>query len=240
VVRENPPHSFFYYIHPFASQQSKSIEHTHMYRIAFKNPVLSYLFVAFLGFIAGIITRLSDLFPSDTLWSFSSIASAFGFWILTTTLLIYFSRSNFNAAVNTFLYLSTMNFSFYFTKYLLGLFFPLFHELEGFSWGLLYQFDILALLCSAIGFVLYYWNKDNPVRDILYALPICGLGAETIGSVLFLCRTHTYLFQLILDSLALASLIMLFSRKVNHPLVFSAVILLGSISGAFLFYFPWV
>ena len=68
----------------------------------FQNKFKSYLLVISIGLTAGIITRLSDLFPYDNLWSFSSIASAFGFWMLTTTLIILFSCSNINAAINVF------------------------------------------------------------------------------------------------------------------------------------------
>ncbi|WP_233505431.1 hypothetical protein [Sporosarcina sp. BI001-red] len=65
----------------------------------------TYLLYAILGLVAGIITRLTDFFPYDSLWSFSSIATIFGFWIVTVTLVIYFSDSNRNAAINVLLYL---------------------------------------------------------------------------------------------------------------------------------------
>jgi len=88
----------------------------------FKDSFKSYLLVIGLGLAAGLLTTLLNLFPSDTLWSFSSIATLFGFWMLTVTLIIYFSSSNINAAINVLLYLFSMNFSFYLLKYLLGFF----------------------------------------------------------------------------------------------------------------------
>ena len=51
----------------------------------FKQNLKSYMLVVVLGLIAGLITRISDLFPYDTLWSLSSIATLFGFWMTTTT-----------------------------------------------------------------------------------------------------------------------------------------------------------
>ena len=96
----------------------------------------SYLLFVGLGLGAGIITRLSDFFPNDDLWSFSSIATLFGFWMLTVTLIIYFSSSNKNAAINVLLYLLSMNFSFYLLKYLLGFFNPMFDN-GGFHWNFL-------------------------------------------------------------------------------------------------------
>ena len=87
----------------------------------FKHNLKSYMLVMILGLIAGFITRLSDLFPYDTLWSLSSIATLYGFWMVTTTLVIYFSSSNKNSAINVFLYLVSMNFSFYFWEGVFGL-----------------------------------------------------------------------------------------------------------------------
>ncbi|MFC7684915.1 hypothetical protein [Ureibacillus sp. GCM10028918] len=83
----------------------------------------SYILFVGLGLGAGIITRLSDFFPNDDLWSFSSIATLFGFWMLTVTLIIYFSSSNKNAAINVLLYLMAMNFSFYYLNYILAFLF---------------------------------------------------------------------------------------------------------------------
>jgi hypothetical protein len=205
----------------------------------FKDNIKSYLLVVGLGLVAGIITELLNLFPYDTLWSLSSIATALGFWIFTTTLVIYFSCSNKNAAINVFLYLSSMNFGFYFLQAILGCFMPRLYNIEGFlHWGALLRFDIYALVCGAISYVLYYWNKDNRISNVLYALPICGLGAETIGAVFYFYNTHTLLGQLIFDFLSLLFLIYLFYKKVNNKLIFIMTIILGSLIGCWLFYLP--
>lgn len=202
----------------------------------FQHNYKSYLCVIGIGLLAGIITRLSDLFPYDTLWSFSSIASAFGFWMLTTSLVIYFSCSNKNAAINVFLYLSSMNFSFYFLKYIIGFYFLRFHDIGGFHWKLLIEYDIFALVCAAISYVLYFWNKDNKISNVLYALPICGLGAETIGVAMFLANTHTYLFQLIFDLLSFMILGYIFYKKVNNKLIYIITVSIGTLTGYFLVY----
>lgn len=72
----------------------------------------------------GVLTRLSDYFSYDTLWSYCSIASSYGFWILSTTIIIYYSASNVNASLNVFLYLSSMNITFSVLKYVLGIYIP--------------------------------------------------------------------------------------------------------------------
>jgi len=195
----------------------------------------SYSFVTGLGLLAGIITRLSDLFPYDNLWSFSSIATLFGFWMLTVTLVIYFSSSNINAAINVLLYLFGMNFSFYFLKYILGFFIPRFYN-EGFQWNLFILYNIFALVCSAIGYVLYFWNKGNKLSSFLYALPVSGLAAETIGVSIYFYKNHTFLFQLTFDFLSLVILCSWFYKKANNKLIYIMTIVTVSLIGYFLVY----
>ena len=46
------------------------------------------------GILVGIICRLSDFFPYESLWSISSIATLFGFWIASVGMITYCSSSN--------------------------------------------------------------------------------------------------------------------------------------------------
>ena len=204
-----------------------------------QNHLKSYLLFVGFGLVAGIITRLSDFFPNDDLWSFSSIATLFGFWMLTVTLIIYFSSSNINAAINVFLYLFSMNFSFYFLKYILGFFIPMFDN-EGFQWNLFILYNVFALVCSAISYVLYFWNKENKLSNFLYALPVSGLAAETIGVSIYLYNNHTFLFQLIFDFLSLIILGYWFYQKANNKLIYIATIVATSLIGYFLVYHPFL
>ncbi|WP_342429995.1 hypothetical protein [Neobacillus sp. FSL H8-0543] len=201
--------------------------------------IKSSSFLIGLGLLAGIITRLTDFFPYDDLWSFSSIATLFGFWMLTVTLVIYVSSSNKNAAINVFLYLFGMNFSFYFLKYILGFFVPRFYD-EGFQWNLFILYNILALVCSAIAYVLYFWNKDNKLSSFLYALPVSGLVAETIGISIYLYNNHTFLFQLIFDFLSLIVLGCWFYKKANNKLIYIMTIVAVSSIVYFVVYRPFL
>jgi hypothetical protein len=199
----------------------------------------SYPLFIGLGLIAGAITRLSDFFPNDDIWSFSSIATLFGFWMLTVTIVIYFSASNKHAAVNVLLYLVSMNFSFYFLKFVLGFFIPTFHN-EGFQWALFMLYNTFALVCSAISYVLYYWNKVNKLSSFLYALPISGLAAETIGVSVYLYEHHTFLFQFIFDFLSLFILGGWFYRKANYKVLYAVTIIVMASIGYLLFYRPFL
>lgn len=208
--------------------------HSKEIKIHFK----SYLLFIGFGLVAGIITRLTDFFPNDDLWSFSSIATLFGFWMLTVTLIIFFSFSNKNAAINVLLYLFGMNFSFYFLKYIIGFFIPRFY-IEGFQWNLFILYSVFALVCSAISYVLYFWNKENKLSNFLYALPVSGLAAETIGVSIYLYNNHTFLFQFIFDSLSLIILAFWFYQKANNKLIYIATIVFTTSIGYLLVYRPF-
>ena len=82
------------------------------------------LFLA--GILAGVLCRLSDFCPYESLWSFSSVATLFGFWIVSVGVITMYSVSHRGAFLNTFLYLFGMTISFYGLKYLLGFWVPRF------------------------------------------------------------------------------------------------------------------
>lgn len=199
----------------------------------------SYMLFVGLGLIAGAITRLSDFFPNDDIWSFSSIATLFGFWMLTVTLVICFSASNKNAAINVLLYLVSMNFSFYTLKYVLGFFIPMFDN-EGFQWGLFMLYNLFAAICSAISYVLYYWNKGSRLSSVLYALPVSGLAAETLGVGSYLYRHHTFMFQFIFDFLSLILLGVWFFLKATNKVLYTVTVIAMALIGYMLFYRPFL
>lgn len=199
----------------------------------------SYLYITLLGLLAGVITRLTDFFPSDTLWSLSSIATLFGFWIVTATFVIYFSSSNLNAAVNVFLYLFAMSFSFYFLQYVLGFFLPRFDN-DGFKFVLFGLYTLMSLVCGGLSYVLYFWNKKNLFNSVLYALPVGGLAAETIGVGLYLFHNHTFLFQFIFDLIGTGVIGILFCRKVSSKVLYTVTVFVVSVVGYAFFYRPFL
>lgn len=195
----------------------------------------SYILMAGLGCLAGILTRLTDFFPYDSLWSLSSIATLFGFWMVTVTLVVLFSRSNRNAAVNVMLYLTAMNISFYLLKYILGLFLPMFDN-EGFHWNLLALYTALACLCSIGGFVLYFWNKGGIPGSFLYGLPIGGLGAETVAVGLYLFHNKTFLFQFLFDLVGMAAIGYVFWKRAENKILYTGTAVVVAAAGYFCFY----
>lgn len=92
-----------------------------MDKVKLEDTKKSYIKVIFFGLIIGIITELLNLLPNSDLLGLSSIAGTFGFWIFTTTIIIYLSCSNKNAMFNTFFYLASMCCSFYLLQSIIDL-----------------------------------------------------------------------------------------------------------------------
>lgn len=205
-----------------------------------QNNARSFGAVFMLGLIAGVLTRLSDLAPYEgSLWSFSSIATLFGFWMVTVTVLICLSSSNSNAAANAFLFLFGMTLTFYGLQYALGLFMPRFWQ-ETFQWNLFILYTVLALVCGAISFLLYFWNRGGLLGSVLYALPVAGLAAEALGTGVFLYRHHMLLFQFLFDLAGALVFGICFYRRAARRGVYLGAVLVVALAGYLLFYRPFL
>lgn len=176
-----------------------------------------------LGLAAGIITRLSDLCPYDDLWSFSSIATLFGFWIVTNSLIIWFASSNRNAGIMVFLYMFFMDISFYGLEYILGFFFQRFDN-GGFRTGLFLIYGVGAIICGIMAYVLYFWNRKGWYSSVFLAGTVGVLLAETVGVTRYLLTQNTFLFQLLFDAVGVICLGVLFGRKAQNKVVFTGCV----------------
>lgn len=106
----------------------------------------SYITIFWVGILVGCICRLTDYCPADTLWSFSSIQTLLGFWIITNTIIVLASTSNICAGISSFLYMFGMTLSFYGLQAILGTFIPLFSG--GFRTSLFILFTICSIPCA--------------------------------------------------------------------------------------------
>lgn len=106
----------------------------------------SYITIFLVGILVGCICRLTDYCPADTLWSFSSIQTLLGFWIITNTIIVLASTSNICAGISSFLYMFGMTLSFYGLQAILGTFIPLFSG--GFRTSLFILFTICSIPCA--------------------------------------------------------------------------------------------
>ena len=187
---------------------------------ALKNPAAVFC----IGIFAGILCRLSDLFPYESLWSLSSVATLFGFWIASVSVITLYSSSHKAAFANTFLYLFGMTLAFYALKYLLGLFAPQFDNDGAFQTKLFLLYTGLSLLCGLGSAVLYCWNDSRWYSSVLYALPVGALLAEGIACGIVLIAKHMLLGQTIFDLAAAVWFSIVLGKKASGKLVFAAAI----------------
>lgn len=200
-----------------------------------KHSIKSYMSIFLIGVLVGCVCRLADYFPADTLWSFSSIQTLVGFWIITNTIIVLLSTSNICAGMSSFLYMFGMTLSFYGLQAILGVFIPLFSG--GFRRSLFVMFTILSIPCAIAAFILYYWNKDHVFNSVLYSLPIGALVAEVIAISIYFLEHHTFLFQLLMDIIGAIVFLFMFYKKAKSKKVFIIASIISSL--VFYFIFPW-
>ena len=200
---------------------NKRLEHT----------LKCYVKIFCIGILIGCICRLVDYFPADTVWSFSSIQTLFGFWIITNTVIVLLSSSNVCAGISSFLYMFGMTLSFYGLQAILGIFIPLFSG--GFRTSLFVMYTVLSIPCGVAAFILYYWNKNNNISSILYSLPVGALVAETIAISIYFSKYHTFLFQLLMNSVGIVGFGILFYKRTKNK----AIYVISLIMSTLLFYF---
>ncbi len=195
----------------------------------------SYIKIFLVGILIGCICRLADFFPADTLWSFSSIQTLVGFWIITNTIIVMLSTSNICAGISSFLYMFGMTLSFYGLQAILGMFIPLFWG--GFRRSLFVMYTVLSIPCGVAAFILYYWNRDNIFNSVLYSFPVGALASEAIAIFIYLLKYHTFLFQLLMDIAGTIIFFLIFFRKAKSKGLYIA----SSIISTLVFYviFPW-
>ena len=206
-----------------------------MSNIKLRNTYKSYTAIFVIGILVGCICRLLDYFPADTLWSFSSPQTLFGFWIITNTIIVMLSTSNICAGISSFLYMFGMTFSFYALQAILGMFIPLFSG--EFRFSLFVLFTVLSIPCAIAAFILYYWNKEHVFNSVLYSLPVGALVAEAITVSIYFLEHHTFLFQLLMDIIGAIVFLFMFYRRVRSKGLYLISVIISSL--VFFSIFPW-
>ena len=206
-----------------------------MSNIKLRNTFKSYTAIFIIGILVGCICRLLDYFPADTLWSFSSIQTLLGFWMITNTIIVLLSTSNICAGISSFLYMFGMTFSFYALQAILGMFIPLFSG--EFRFSLFVLFTVLSIPCAIAAFILYYWNKEHVFNSVLYSVPVGALVAEAITVSIYFLEHHTFLFQLLMDIIGAIVFLFMFYRRVRSKGLYLISVIISSL--VFFSIFPW-
>lgn len=200
-----------------------------------KHSVKSYIITFLIGIFVGCLCRSADFFPADTLWSFSSIQTLFGFWIITNTVIVLLSTSNICAGISSFLYMFGMTLSFYGLQAILGMFIPMFSG--GFRLSLFVMFTVLSIPCAVAAFILYYWNRDHIFNSILYSLPVGALASETIAISIYFLKYRTFLFQLLMDGVGVIVFLLMLLPKARSKGLYIIASIISTL--VFYFIFPW-
>ena len=197
--------------------------------------IKSYIAIFLTGILVGCICRLTDYFPADTLWSFSSTQTLLGFWIISNTIIVLLSTSNLCAGISSFLYMFGMTLSFYGLQAILGMFIPLFSG--PFRFTLFVMYSVLSIPCGVAAFILYGWNRDSMFNSVLYALPVGALAGETIAVFAYFLNHHTFLFQLLMDGIGAIIFLGLFFKKAKSKWLYIVALIISTLLVCAIF--PW-
>ena len=203
-----------------------------------KDNIQSYSVLFFLGILAGVLCRLTDFFPYESLWSLPSIATLFGFWIANVSLITYCSSSNWGAFWSSFLYMFGMTVSFYTLKFVLGFFWERFSG--EFPAVLFLAYSAMAFICGIGSYILYFWNKENFFSSLLCALPASGMLAETIACSIVLWKQKMFLGQTLFDFIFAVIFGVLLYWKAKSKILFFFTLVIATGITFFLIYRPYL
>ena len=173
----------------------------------FQGRIRDYMLVAVLGTASGMLVALFLWLPDNSLWDFSCFSSdTYGFWMFTTALIVLFSAKRHIAAINAGVYVF---FLFLITTVFQSL--RLFHagshtpyanvgEMAAESMvGWLWYSIVPAIICAALGFLLWSARKNTKFGKLLLFAPLVFLAVET-GYLLFCVFVYqTKLFSALTD-----------------------------------------
>jgi len=165
----------------------------------FRNKIRDYLQVCSLGLFAGIVARVLDFVPYDSLWNIHTVTSLYGVWIICAAVFIWRSTSHLVAGLNVLLFFLLTDTAYFGSEFLLGVFFPKLGY-SGFETKLFLYYAVVSVVCGVAAFILYSWNHGNWYSAIALAVPIGFLAGETIIVLRQLHNSHTNLLQVLLNA----------------------------------------
>lgn len=176
----------------------------------FKDNAKSYLLLVILGILAGFSVVFFCELPDNSLWAFYYWSSnTFGFWMFSTSLIVLFSEKRKCAAINAGIYIFLMflittaykSFRLYWDGN------TPFHSLLDLSVNSIYGWLLYsipnALLCAALGLVLWSGRRNTFWGKTLKVLPAVFILIETVALLYSVFIFHTKLFSAIINLICL-------------------------------------
>ena len=186
----------------------------------FGDNLKSYLLMAAFGILAGLSVVFFMILPDNSLWSFYDWSSStFGFWAFSTSLIVLFSESKKCAAINVGTYIFLM---FLITTahqsihaYRSGVTqFGSLPELAVNSIGGWLAYSIPpALVCAALGAVLWFGRSNAAWGKALRLMPAVFLLAETVILFYSVFARQTRLFSALSDLACFLAYLMILSKQ---------------------------
>lgn len=162
-------------------------------------------FMILSGMLVGILTGYLRAFSPMSFWCFSDLAARYGFWILTVSMIGYFSGNRRKAMVNSLLYMITMCIFYYGYLYV--------------DKGVLYirQFVFWVLFSVFAAFYASLINKEKYQQMkygfLIKCIPILLLVIEFVDTMLLFVGYRTNFMQMLIDFSGVVVLSVLFMRK---------------------------
>ena len=189
----------------------------------FQGRIRDYMLVAVFGIAAGMLVVLFLWLPDNSLWDFSYFSSdTYGFWMFTTAIIVLFSAKRHIAAINAGVYVF---FLFLITTAFQSL--RLFHtgshtpyatvgEMAAESMvGWLWYSIAPALICAALGSILWGAQKNTKFGKLLLFAPLAFLVIET-GYLLFCVFVNqTKLFSALTDIACMGGYCLIIKRFIS-------------------------
>ena len=186
----------------------------------FQGRIKDYILIALLGIAAGGLVALFLWLPDNQLWDFSYFASdTYGFWMLTTALVVRFSVRRYIAAINAglyvfFLFLITTAFQ------SLRLFYTGSHtpfatveEMAAASIGGWLWYSVFpAVVCVVLGFILWGARKNTTFGKLLLFAPLAFLMIETFYLLYCVFAYRTKLFSALTDIACIGAYYFIFKK----------------------------
>lgn len=190
-------------------------------KVVFKDNIKSYLLVFLLSLFAGLSVVICLMIPNNNLWSFSYWSSStYRFWICTTSLIVLLSEKRKTAIINASMYVFMIflittiyqSIKMYFNSYI-----PFDSLMEipinSINGWLLYSI-MPAVICGALGAILYSGRKDKIYSKILCIMPAIFILIETIILFISVFTKQMRLFSAVTDLICLILYILFLIRFV--------------------------
>jgi len=204
-----------------------------MAKTIFKNNFKSYLAVILFGILGGLLVAVCSEQPGDGLWAISYFSSnTFGFWMFSVSTIVLLSEKKLTACLNSGIYVFLMFFVTGLYKYNRNFMvnsqafesqaehLAMYGYTHIGQWILQCALDAFlysfapALVCAALAFVLHFGRKPNVIGKILMILPAVYILVETVIIYVLLFSQKTMLFMAIVDTLCLASYLLIFGKYI--------------------------